>query len=98
MMAIKLETNLDLERVWELYQLKGMTVKIIAKTMNVDPVEIKAALTLRARGVRKMDRAEAAREHVVKNERLMFNKAFPNHKDNEDELWQGWLARSKLKG
>ena len=97
-MTNKTTTTLDVERVWELYQLKGMTIKVVAKTLGTDEQNVKAALTTRARRLRDESKKEVAKAMIVRSEMEIFDKRFPDLNGAERAVAkEAWLARSEIK-
>lgn len=96
-MTHKSNTDIDVQRAWELFQMKGATVKDVAFTMNTTVADVRAALTQHAQWERTIAIKEIKAQRVIAAERCMFNNAFPYLKNTEGPAWDAWVARSKLK-
>jgi hypothetical protein len=95
-MGARIRTDIDVERVWQLYQVKGTSMNDIAFSLQTKPEEIRAALAVHARRERKKAIQQAIESRQVNAERKLFELTLPELAQDEN-AWKVWLARSTLK-
>lgn len=96
-MTHRINTDIDVQRAWELFQMKGATVKDVAFSMSTTVIEVRAALAQHAAWERNISIKEIRAQRVIVAERNLFNRTLPHLKDDEGTAWEAWVARSKLK-
>lgn len=90
------KTDIDVQRVWQLYQVKGTSINDIAFSLQTTATDIRAALAMHARNERIATRQEIIDTRGDRAERKLFELMMPDW-IADDSAWKGWLARSKLK-
>lgn len=95
-MGVRISTDIDVERVWQLYQVKGTSMNDIAFSLNTTPQEIRSALAVHARRERKKAIQQAIQARELNAERKLFALTLPELAEDPN-AWKAWIARSTLK-